>query len=111
MGIDMRLLSRRRVVSQEAGADSGEVSLNKLGYKQELSRGFGFVNNAAMSFRYLHVCCFPSARNVHQTCYARSRTRGVDVLTGLTVAGGTAPLPRAYLVFVLVMLAPHNAGR
>ena len=52
MGIDMRLLSRRRVVSEEA--DSGEVSLNKLGYKQELSRGFGFVNNAAMSFRFAH---------------------------------------------------------
>ncbi len=57
MGIDMRLLSRRRVVSEEAGADSGEVSLNKLGYKQELSRGFGFVNNAAMSFRYPHKRC------------------------------------------------------
>ena len=53
MGIDMRSLTRRRVASEEA--DSGEVSLNKLGYKQELSRGFGFINNAAMSFRCEHM--------------------------------------------------------
>ena len=50
MGVDMRLLTRRRVVSGDE-VDSGEASLNKLGYKQELSRGFGFINNAAMSFR------------------------------------------------------------
>ena len=37
----------------DAVMDSGEASLNKLGYKQELSRGFTFGSNAAMSFR----CC------------------------------------------------------
>ena len=50
MAIGLRLLSRR---SPDASAemDSGEKSLNQLGYKQELSRGFSFINNAAMSFR------------------------------------------------------------
>ena len=61
----MNLLTRRRVVNE--GADSGEVSLNKLGYKQELSRGFGFVNNAAMSFR--------SARFVAARTFARWQPR------------------------------------
>lgn len=47
MVLDMRAL---RGKGDPSGVDSGETSLNKLGYRQELQRGFSFVNNAAMSF-------------------------------------------------------------
>lgn len=60
MVLDMAALSGRPAV----GEDSGEASLKKLGYKQELSRGFSFVNNAAMSFRYRRLpVSLPSACN------------------------------------------------
>ena len=54
--VDMSALRSR---AKNATEDSGEASLNKLGYKQELKRGFSFMNNAAMSFRcttstYIH---------------------------------------------------------
>ena len=55
MVLGLRLLSRRSPASSVEEIDSGEKSLNQLGYKQELKRGFSFVNNAAMSFR-----CVPS---------------------------------------------------
>lgn len=45
------VLDARALRPKKDGIDSGEASLNKLGYKQELSRGFGFMSNAAMSFR------------------------------------------------------------
>ena len=66
MGVDMQLLRRRGAGSE--GTDSGEASLNKLGYKQELSRGFGFINNAAMSFRSASSLLFRCAHTSALSC-------------------------------------------
>ena len=51
MGLNMQSLSG--APDADSVMDSGEASLNKLGYKQEPSRGFTFGSNAAMFFR----CC------------------------------------------------------
>ena len=66
MVLDMAALSGRPAV----GEDSGEASLKKLGYKQELSRGFSFVNNAAMSFRWRRLVVTCNVPAIKSACQA-----------------------------------------
>lgn len=67
--VDMSALRSR---AKNATADSGEASLNKLGYKQELKRGFSFMNNAAMSFRCTtHMYTYQANYGIPNSDYIR----------------------------------------